>query len=266
MGLNFIQDETPRGHISGLIISNNGSDAAHDIDIAAGDCIGSANTLLKIGSSGITKQIDANWAEGDDAGGFPSGLTLTADTWYHVFVIKKNDGTIDAGYDTSTTATNLLSDATNYSEYRRIGSVRTDGSSNIYGFTQVGDEFLWDDPSPAGLDVDVSNPGATAVTRALTVPPDYKCHAIINVHYWDSTPSGQLLYISSLDQEDEAPSATAAPLCTVGSSSSKRGIHGLVKIQTNTSRQIRTRFDSSTANLDFEIATLGWVDARGKDV
>lgn len=125
-GIDVVWQEIPlpKGYINGLTIANNGSDPEHDIDIAVGDCRDFANTKNIKLTSAITKQIDANWAEGAAAGGFPSSLTLSNTTWYRVFVILKSDGTIDAGYDTSATAANLLSDATGYAEYRQVGYSR----------------------------------------------------------------------------------------------------------------------------------------------
>ncbi len=60
----------------GLLLSNNSSDASHDIDISAGACLDSTSASFLVLPSGLTKQIDAAWSEGTDAGGFPSGLTL----------------------------------------------------------------------------------------------------------------------------------------------------------------------------------------------
>jgi hypothetical protein len=59
----------------GLNIAN-GTDASHDIDISAGACRDSTNQAIITLATGLTKQIDAAWSEGTDAGGFPSGLTL----------------------------------------------------------------------------------------------------------------------------------------------------------------------------------------------
>ena len=112
------------GFINGLQLAN-GTDATNDIDIAAGACVDSSDAVNMVLSSVFTKQIDANWAVGSAAGGFPSGLTLTDDTWYHVFLIRRSDtGVVDGGFDTSLTAANLLTDASDYDSYRRIGSIR----------------------------------------------------------------------------------------------------------------------------------------------
>lgn len=120
----------PTGYLYGLRIETD-TDADHDIKVntgAARDSSDSANINL---STVITKQLDAAWAEGDDAGGLPSGVTLSGNEWLHFFVISKTDGTVDAGFDDNASATNLLADATGYSYYRFIGTVYIDGSSNI---------------------------------------------------------------------------------------------------------------------------------------
>ena len=240
----------PKNYLSGLTLSNNSGDAAHDIDVAVGECRSAGDTANMALSSVLTKQINANWSSGDDAGGFPSGLTLAADTWYHVFVVDETDGTIDAGFDTSLTATNLLSD-TGGSEYRRVGSVLTDSSSNILGFTQNYDEFLWDDPP---LDIDKSLT-TTASTEALSVPTGVSVRAMLNVRNTD----GQNVYLSSPDVDDEAPSATAAPLSTVGTGGAVASSQ--VEVWTNTSSQIRGRSDATNA---IRAATLGWRDQLGR--
>ena len=127
----------PRGYIDGLIMSND-ADADHDISIAVGVCRDAGNDVSILFNTAMIKQIDAAWAAGTNAGGFPTGLgVVAADTWYHNFIIMKLDGTVDSGFDTSLIATNLLADATDFVYYRRIGSVLTDGANDIYQFIHV---------------------------------------------------------------------------------------------------------------------------------
>lgn len=111
-----------------------GADTDHDISIASGYAASSSADVIMHNASALVKQIDANWAAGTNQGGFPSGLTLTANTWYYIYLIGKTDGTVDAGYDTSATAANLLTDASAYTYYRAIGAVYTDSGPNIAGF------------------------------------------------------------------------------------------------------------------------------------
>lgn len=234
---------------SGLGLANNGTDAEHDIDIAVGfiqDSTGAALIRLTVA---LTKRIDANWSAGDDAGGFPSGLTLANATWYHVFLIMTATGTVDAGFDTSTSATNLLSDATGYTYYARVGSVLTDGSANILAFHQFGRSVMWDSPT---MEYDTSALGATAALVALKVPPDYQVRALMNVIV--SAAATRNVYISSPSSTDVAPADNAAPLFTIAYRGNLTGAQVLAV--TNTSKQVRVR--SSDASTTLRIATLGW--------
>ena len=130
----------PRGFIDGLILSNNVSDADHDIDIAVGVARDSTNVKNLSLTSAITKRIDAAFAAGTGNGGLDTGSVANS-TWYHVWLILKDvDGTIDALFSTSATAPTM---PTGYTYRRRLGSVLTNGSANIYGFTQFGNKFLW---------------------------------------------------------------------------------------------------------------------------
>ena len=70
--LTGIASALPRGHLSGLELSN-GTDADHDINISAGECRG-IDDDEDIVLSAFTKQIDASWAAGTNAGGLASGV------------------------------------------------------------------------------------------------------------------------------------------------------------------------------------------------
>lgn len=107
------------------------ADTSHDITIGVGGCRDDSDAGNITLSSAITKQIDAPWAEGTDSGGFPTGETLTANTWLYVFVISKADGTTDAGFDYNSDASSLLADATGYVYYKHVGSALLDASANI---------------------------------------------------------------------------------------------------------------------------------------
>lgn len=254
-----------RGHIHGCTISNNGTDSDHDIDFATGQVAlkdSSDNWKLFSLSSTLTKQIDANWAEGNNAGGFPSGLTLSADTWYHVFAIGKDDGTVDGGFDTDLSATNLLSDASSYSWFRRIGSVLTDGSSNIIAFFQDGDEFLW---KQIFKDLDESDPGTGQSAVTLTVPLGVRVRANLAVHYWDlscSTASG--LIVTTPGVGDLAPDFSKATITLVANSGNLSAGNASSYFRTGTSSDINLEQNSSTADHRRIVNTMGWIDPRGK--
>ncbi len=255
MHLKYDISTVPRNYISELIPSNNSTDSQHDIDISEGECSNNDNSGSISLSSTITKQIDANWSEGNNAGGFPSGLTLSANTWYHIFVIAKSDGTVDAGFDTSLTATNLLSDATSYIKYRRIGSVLTDGSSNIINGTWTeslsGVFFRYNTRIQ-----DARYQYITGVqTPTLSAPPN----KLVQLSTKGSRSSTGAYVI--INQTDESVLAPTQDNCTVGCITSTGGIDNseiLVRVDANS--QIRCNGTGSSTLL--VLNTIGYIDER----
>jgi len=256
----------PRGYIDGLIMSNNAVDAVNDIDISIGKCRDYSDAETISLTSIITKQIDANWAEGTNQGGFPSGLALAVATWYHVFVIMSTDGTkVDAGFDTSLIATNLLADATDYSIFRRVGSVLTDGASGIIAFHQQGNLFLWSDPP---LDINAAAFAANVDQLCtLSIPLGIKTGAIFNAT-GISMLDTKGYYFSSPDVTDENTTHITAPLLSLGAGNisgtgdATEAVGMVYNILSNTASQIRAVTDDVST---LYIASLGWIDQRGKD-
>jgi len=118
----------------GLVPSND-TDSDHDISISAGRVLDSDRLVSLYLSSEITKQIDAVFAEGDDAGGFYTNADPAADTFYYIYLIKKtSDSSIDVYIDVSDSAANIPS---GYVEYRIVSKILTDNSSppNIVNFS-----------------------------------------------------------------------------------------------------------------------------------
>lgn len=184
-----------KGQLYGMSLSAVGADPDHDITIASGSARDSSDGSFINLSSQITKQIDAVWVAGDNAGGLPSTVSLTANTTYHVFVIEKNDGTTDAGFDTSITADNLLAES-GYDRYRRVGSRLTDASSNLFKMHQYGDYNWYVDMSTS---LATSFPVSASVQSiTLKIPSGLKLGAIISTIIEKSGVSGsRKLYVFS---------------------------------------------------------------------
>ena len=121
------------GFITGLELTNNSGDAEHDIDISAGSARSSDDSGNIILTTGITKRIDAAFAEGTNQGGLDTG-TVAADTVYFVWGISKVDGTADGLFSLSDTSPTLPS---GFTRQRLLGNVITDGSSNIETGTHI---------------------------------------------------------------------------------------------------------------------------------
>lgn len=250
----------PRSYLAGLGLSND-TDADHDIAVAVGKCKDSGDTTAIFFSAILTKQIDATWAAGDDAGGMNDSSGVTISTWYHVHALAAaTSGVTDVGFDTSVTATNLLADtaviAAGITKYRRIGSVLTDGSSNIIAFYQTGDTFLWKAPP---LDIDTASPGTNANTAAISVPLGIEIKAFIHI---SNDGGANQIYVSSPNVTDQAPSLTASPLSSHAGIDGGGDDVGSAIVMTNTSSQIRYR---CSADVSMGIATVSYVDRRGRD-
>jgi hypothetical protein len=247
-----------RGHLAGLTLSTAGSSAT--MTIAEGQAADSTNAALINLAASISKTT-SSWAVGSGNGGLDTG-TIANNTWYHFYAIRRPDtGVVDVCFSTSASSPTL---PTNYTQYRRIGSGKTNGSAQWTKFVQDGDLFQWD---AAVLDVDVTSPGTSAVSRTLSVPTGVNVMALFNYAAYDPTNANQIgAYFSDLAVSDQAPIATAAPLAS-GVSQGASAIGGLnrLDVRTNTSAQIRSRMTTSSGTSVLRIATLGWIDKRGKD-
>jgi hypothetical protein len=118
------------------------------ITVDSGNCGMTNAAMVAYNPSTFTKILKASWTIGSGNAGLATGLTLTKNTWYHVFLISNKKGTVDIGFDTSLTAATLLAAATKFTYYRRIGSIycNTDACETykyIEPFIQYGDWFYY---------------------------------------------------------------------------------------------------------------------------
>lgn len=250
----------PRGHLWGMTVSNNGTDATNDLDIAAGACASDdatdANRVL-LNPGALTKQIDAVWAAGNAAGGRISSESLVNGTW-HVYAFRRSGGTDDICFSQSLTPT-LPDSGTNK---RRIGSILRE-SAAIVAFSQNGDEFL---RKTAILDYNTTNPGTSAVLATLSVPTGVSVRALCRALARSTSATHGVILYSSPDETDQAPSTSAAPLASgpnynVGNADWPQPL----ALRTNASGQIRFRLSFSDANVTVRIAPYGWIDTRGRE-
>jgi len=149
-------------------------DTDHDITTRVGEIKSNADNGGLFATTEITKQGDATWADGNDTGGVASGdFPVSVDTWLHFFIIGKPTGEINYGWSSDVDATSLLADAAvisaGYTRFARIASHLFDGSSNITGYTQNGDNFVWDVRVVA---LTTTTPSQTRVSITIPTPPD----------------------------------------------------------------------------------------------
>ena len=193
----------PRNYIGGLNTST-GTDTDHDIDIAVGEARDATNAVDMVLASTLTKQIDAAWAVGTNAGGLDGtesvGGTPDASTMYYVWLIKRSDtGVVDALFSESATVPTMPTD---YDYKRLIGAVLTDGSANIIGFTQVGDYFRY----TGDVVQDVSDNTITSLTYetgTLSVPPSSLAHIYAGLGNATTTNADARVFIRTKDAADD---------------------------------------------------------------
>lgn len=249
------------GGLYGLTLSNNGSDATNDIDVAVGaatsDDATATDRKLMVLATALTKQLDAGWAVGTNAGMLDTGLI--DNVTYHIFLIMRSDtGNVDILASESPTSPTM---PTNYDYKRRIGSILRE-SAAIVGFTQDEDLFQRD---TGVLDINNTNPGTSSVTGTLSVPTGVNVEAVLNVILIASSGGQNTLLVSDPATDDVAPTLTSAPLPQLSTNAAANYNAGTrMQVRTNTSAQIRYRCSFSDASVVVRISTVGWFDRRGR--
>lgn len=242
----------PTGYLTGLKVSNNGSDAVNDIDIASGKARSDGDAADLTLASTHVKQIDVTFAEyssiGTASGGRDSGDNLTGAKWFRVYLIGGSGKNTQAFISTSSSPT-LPS---GFTWKRRIDFIYWNGST-IVGFKRMGNWRRWNTPT---LDVDTSTLGTTATNFALNLPTGYRWWVMGPVFTNANAAGG--LHVASADVTDSAPSASAAPLGFGAYSSGPNSGQGWITPFTDTSSQIRARADA--ANRTFRFSVHGWYD------
>jgi hypothetical protein len=254
------------GHTSwqprGLITSND-TDTDHDINITAGAVRDATNAVSMVLSSEITKQIDAAWAVGDDAGGMDTGA-VAQDTLYAVWLIKRSDtGVVDALFSTSFTSPTM---PTSYDYKRLIGAVTTeDAAANIIGFTQVGDYFRY----TGDVISDVSDATITSdsyETGTLSVPPSSLAHIYAESSNATTTNADARVFIRTKDAADDAAIDNEA-FFRVGGDAGTDVLYasGIGTVLVNSSSQIEYAAFEGSGATTVTVKTLGFTMLTRRD-
>lgn len=239
--------------ISGLLLSRA---SATTLTVGPGMASSADATSLMRRTVAITKGL-GSFAVGTGNGGLDTG-SVASNTWYHVHLIKRDsDGRIDVLLSLSASAPTM---PTGWTMARRIGSILTNGSSQITPFVQIGDTFTWSVPV---TDVNAANPGTAAVTRALTVPTGIEVLPITTWMINNVTTASVAVLISALAHTDTVPTATLCTIAGGGAAANSRSTALITHIPTNTSAQVRSRLSASGASDALIGVTHGWIDRRG---
>lgn len=241
-----------QGYINGLTLSAAGGTGT--FGIAAGITADSTNASMMALNSAYTKTT-ASWAVGTGNGGLDTGAIATS-TWYHVFEIQRPDtGVVDILFSLSATAPTM---PTNYTLFRRIGSMKTDGSSQWIKFTQTGDDFLWDVPV---TDQSAVVLGASTLYTLASVPTGVIVKAYFSSFFTSTSASA----VATLSSPLITAPAVATPTGNVDYAVQAANASSIFvgEVYTNTSAQIRA-VSNGSGTISWAVATRGWRDRRGK--
>lgn len=251
------------GYLFGLTMSTVGSSVT--LTVNWGFATDSSYTKLIQLRTSLAKTT-SSWVVGA-GGGLDTG-SIANNTWYHWYLIYNPSTDVgDVVFSATTTPANGPTTLpSGYTKWRRIGAAKTNGSAQWIKFVQDGDKFLWDVPV---VDVNVVNPGTSAVARTLSVPLGLRLEALTSLAFIATTLADQpgSILLSDLSIADTAPVVTTSAISSLnynGASAASNQGGNPVAIMTNTLAQIRSRMQLSASGTTLVISTLGWIDTRGQ--
>jgi len=249
-GMAVITTETGTFTTSGTAVT--GSSSSFNTEFAVNDVLYSDDKVegrrITVVTNSTTMTIESAFTTDVSVADTVKKNGLAPNTWYHTHLIKKvSNGVIDAYFDLSTSAAGIPS---GYTAYRRIGSIRTDGSSNIYAFVQDGDTIIWLDNKT------ITNSIVTSSTYVENMykPLGINCLAHIQGYATcGATGGGSLYYRSDLESTLYLIGPTRDNYdygCSVFYSLQQDGLY---------------YYFSSSASISGAINSIGYTDFRGKN-
>lgn len=243
------------GYLSGLgMQSDTPASPTTVLDVSPGSACSDDNTTMMVLSSIIQKRTSNPFAAGSGAtvGSLDTGA-ITANTWYHVFLIARADtGVVDILTSLSATAPLMPSP---YTKKRRIGSFKTSGTSVFVGWLQRGRTFYWQIPVQ-----DIAGTAVSSTPANLTfpsIPPGVQVRPILSVEQQGASATTSLRFYSP----DLADNNVQTYMSMLGGSiSGATGFYSYAEgifNYSNTSQQLRVFANYGGTCL---VVVLGWVD------
>jgi hypothetical protein len=209
-----------------VTITNNATDADHDMDFGAGNFDfddGSGQATL----SALTKQFDATFALGTNAGGMVSGESLPADGFVYVYQISNENGTITDIIGTTTADGSTISgdsvvSANSLTKKKYLCALPTGASSNIRNgnYTTFIGGYKFEFGIPV-LNFQKTITSTTPTPENVTVPNKNNVTGFFSVYLASSTPTGSIrqLYVTSVAQSSTILPRAVANINFVGANS-----------------------------------------------
>ncbi len=173
--------EMEGGHVGCEYEPDITGDWEHDVTFLPGAVLDSTGTSLLSIPTEFTKQIDAVWAAGTDAGGRLGGSVPTSDFMTLWDLLKDSDASVDGGFLplTEDIADNL---PVGYSKYRYRGIIWIDSASKIALFTQKLNSIVFARSSQMGIISGLNQAAWTSLSLDTILPFEFVSHAAFGSH------------------------------------------------------------------------------------
>lgn len=236
-----------RGYLGGCNLSRNAGTPNTKIDMTAGQATDDTNVSLMTSGATVTIDTGTVGANGLDAG------VLALSTLYHAFLIGKLDGTTAGLLSTSFSSPTM---PTGYVFKRRVGSVRTNASTQFLDFLQNGDRFRLVTPILDGNAVALTT---TYADLPLSAPPSTIAFGKVSV------PAGSaniVIQIRPKGASDGTPTISGTPLSFgINVTGVTNGMAMPWMEQLDAASKLQW---ASSSNVSGSLTTEGWYDYRGR--
>lgn len=278
----------PPGYKSGMQVTPaSGGATASDQVVTVGT--GARRNTLPAGSedevniiltSAITKHMGGLWVAGTSQAGFGTGLSITADTWYHVFAIyNEANGAVDVILDTSVSCANGLS-RSSYTHAVPIGSVYVGNDPGpgplLLEYSQVSDNVIWTTDLSGQTDLGwsytdgaISRDYTAGALCALTyVPPGVSVELLQASWVFETGTSSRMWVAAHPDQSGYTYGQRVMRGSTIANAKwpghnlmelwefDPRAGNGLAGVRTNNAQQIRLYSESGTHQNHFFVMSF----------
>lgn len=239
-------------------IKNNATDTNNDIDFSTGnfvfdDYLGQASFLA------LTKQLDANWGTGNNAGGLDTG-TKSNSTWYYCYVIYNPVTGVSDALFTATYSSPTMPSGYTKKSYR--GAIKTDASGNILPFFYR--KNRWFDWGGIGQILDYSASKAVNTTTPnipISAPPYSMARLLVKIYGPNASP----VLLNAADQTisiADTASSSSSPIGNLGDQSNSDAdvAYANLEIFTGANSQIQFGTGNFSTSATISILTKGWID------
>ncbi|MCL9653580.1 phage tail protein [Pseudomonas protegens] len=187
-----VANAVPKGYCVGFVMSMNAGAPATAVDVAPGTACGTGNPVFSAATITGVLQAAGSWTAGTGGNKLDAG-TRAANSWYHVFLIRRNEGG-EADLLFSMSSTTPVVPAGYELVMRLKGrALRTDGAANIAPFINYGNSTDW---KILPSDMTLSAVATSSHTVTISVPPGIRVRACF---YVSAIGEGPLIYVRSPD-------------------------------------------------------------------